>query len=315
MKVLIIGSAGFVGGHLADYLSLRPAVEVFASKLGTEKLEATHIAERNIYDLDILQIDEVEKILKEICPDYIIHLAAQSSVSYSWKEPALTFNVNLIGTINILEAIRKADIAARILLIGSAEEYGGVGPEELPINENRDIDPNNPYAISKAAQEMTARMYVSSYNMEIVMVRAFNHIGPGQSPVFAIPDFAKQIAEIEKGMREPVILVGNLDAKRDFCDVRDIVRGYWELVQNGMKGEIYNIGSGTSYSIKSLLDKMIGMSSKKIDVQVDMNKFRPADIPELRADISKIRDHIRWQPEIGLDKTLSDILNYWRVKC
>jgi len=315
MKVLIIGSAGFVGGHLVEYLSLLPTVEVFASKLSTERLEDICIANKNIFNLDILNKDEVENILKRICPDYIIHLAAQSSVSYSWKEPALTFNVNLIGTINVLEAVRKTGIHTRILLIGSAEEYGDIKPEELPINESRDVDPSNPYAISKASQEMVAGMYEKVYNMEIVMVRAFNHIGPGQSPVFAISDFAKQIAEIERDIHEPVILVGNLEAKRDFTDVRDIVRGYWELVQNGVKGEIYNIGSGTCYSLQSLLDRMIGMSNKEIDIKVDPDKLRPVDIPELRADISKINGHVHWQPQIKMDVTLSDILDYWRTKC
>lgn len=315
MKILVIGAAGFVGGHLVEYLSLLPDIEVFASKLSTEKMENTRISDKNILNLDILNRVEVENIFKKICPDYIIHLAAQSSVSYSWKEPALTFNINLIGTINVLEAVRETGINARILLIGSAEEYGMVRPEELPIMESRNIDPSNPYAISKVSQEMAAGMYGNVYNIQIIMVRAFNHIGPGQSPVFALSDFAKQIAEIEKGIHEPAISVGNLEIKRDFTDVRDIVRGYWELVRNGVKGEIYNIGSGTSYSLKSLLDRMICMSSSKIDIQVNPNKFRPVDIPELRADISKIRDHVQWQPQINMDASLSDILDYWRARC
>lgn len=315
MKVLIIGSAGFVGGHLIHYLGSLPYIEVFASKLSNEKVEIQGISAINILNLDILNNNEVESTLKKICPDYIIHLAAQSSVAFSWKEPALTFNINLIGTINILEAIRKTSIHSRILLIGSAEEYGNIRPGELPISESRNISPGNPYAVSKASQEMVARMYGNAYNVEIVMVRAFNHIGPGQSPVFVISDFAKQIVEIEKGLHNPVILVGNLDAKRDFTDVRDIVKGYWMLVQNGIKGEVYNIGSGKSYSIKNLLNKMIGMSSQKIEIQTDPDKIRLADIPELRADISKITSHVHWQPLIDIDATLSDILDYWRIKC
>lgn len=315
MKVLIIGAAGFVGGHLIDYLGTLPDVEVFAAKLSGEKVENSRGSDQNILDIDILNKQQLEEALNKVRPDYIINLAAQSSVSYSWDEPAITFNINVIGVVNVLEAIRKTKIFTRLLLIGSAEEYGSISPAELPVNESRAIEPENPYAVSKASQEMAARMYVKAYQMDIIMVRAFNHIGPGQSPAFALPAFAKQIAEIEKGIREPVLSVGNLDAKRDFTDVRDIVRGYWELVQKGRSGEIYNIGSGCSYTIRSLLDKLISMSSSPIEVRIDPERMRPYDIPELRADIAKIQNEIHWQPQIDMDKTLSDTLNYWRAKC
>jgi len=314
MKVLIIGAAGFSGGHLIDLLSQQTDIEIFASKLKTEKLDRSG-SNITVLDLDILHKDEVSDLISQIRPDYIIQLAAISSVSYSWKEPALTFDINVIGTINILEAVRKSEINPRILLIGSAEEYGNVKPESLPIKEDCSIDPRSPYAVSKVSQEMTARMYASVYNMEIVMVRAFNHIGPGQTPVFAIPGFAEQIAKIEKGMQEPVIKVGNLSVKRDFTDVRDIVRGYWDLVRYGEAGEVYNIGSGKSYSLQTILDTLISMSNKKIITEIDPGKFRPADIPELRADISKIYKKINWKPEIDINTTLSDILEYWRKKC
>lgn len=314
MKVLIIGAAGFVGGHLIDLLSRQPDIEIYGSKLKTERLAEVGSGIVAV-DMDILCKDEVSVLIGSICPDYIIHLAALSSVSYSWKEPALTFDLNVIGTINLLEAVRKSQIHPRILLIGSAEEYGNVKPEDLPINENLNVDPQSPYAVSKVSQELVARMYANVYNMEIVMVRAFNHIGPGQSPTFAIPGFAEQIAKIEKGIKEPVISVGNLSVKRDFSDVRDIVKGYWDLVRYGKKGEVYNIGSGKSYSLQLIVDKLISMSSKKIRVEIDQNRFRPADIPELRADISKICEQINWRPEIDIDTTLSDILGYWRMRC
>lgn len=314
MKALIIGAAGFVGGHLINFLSRQPGIDIFASKLKTEKLADVE-KEFAAVDLDILCKDEVSDHISRICPDYIINLAALSSVSHSWKEPALTFDLNVIGTINVLEAVRKAEIHPRILLIGSAEEYGNVKPESLPIKESSGIDPQSPYAVSKVSQEMVARMYANVYDMEIVMVRAFNHIGPGQSPVFAVPGFAEQIVRIEKGTQQPVISVGNLSVKRDFTDVRDIVKGYWDLVRYGKKGEIYNIGSGKSYSLQFILDTLISMSNRKISVEIDQNKFRPADIPEFRADISKIYDEINWKPEIDIDTTLSDILEYWRKKC
>ena len=314
MKVLIIGAAGFVGNHLIDFLSKQQDVYIYATKLKTETLGITG---NNItaIDLDICCTAEVSELIRQVRPDYIIHLAALSSVSYSWQEPALTFNINVIGTINLLEAVRQSDIYPRILLIGSAEEYGIVLPENLPIKENHNIDPKSPYAASKASQELIARMYASVYNLEIVMVRAFNHIGPGQSPVFAIAGFTEQIAKIEKGLQEPVITVGNLSVKRDFTDVRDVVRGYWDLVRYGEKGEVYNIGSGKSLLLKTILDTLISMSSRKINIEIDQRKFRPVDILELRADISKIQNHINWKPEIDINTTLSDILNYWRKKC
>ena len=314
MRVLVIGAAGFVGGHLLDLLKSLPEIEIHATKLENEKIESKLPAEK-VINLDILDKEKVESTLGILCPDYIIHLAAQSSVSFSWKEPALTYNINVIGAINLLEAARKLNSNARLLFIGSAEEYGNVECEELPINESRNIVPGNPYAVSKASQEMAVLLYKEAYKIDVILVRAFNHIGPGQNATFALPGFAKQIAEIEKGIQKPVILTGNLEAKRDFTDVRDIVRGYWGLLQKGKSGEIYNIGSGRSYSIGSLLNKMITMSHTAIEVRTDPNKLRPLDIPELRADISKIKSHIDWQPQLDMDVTLSDMLNYWRARC
>ncbi len=315
MKALIIGAAGFVGGHLINHLCSIGNLETFATKLKTEKINNECISKENIYDLDICDDVQTKTVIDIIRPDYIFHLAAQSSVSLSWKEPALTYNINVIGTINILEAIRKLELTTRILLIGSAEEYGKIERDELPINENAPIRPSNPYAVSKASQEAIARLYVQAYGMDIIMVRAFNHIGPGQSAVFAIPDFAKQIVDIENGRKEPVIYTGNLNAKRDFTDVRDIVEGYCKLMRKGIPGEIYNIGSGKSYSIKELLYKMIQISGKDIEVKNDPERLRPVDIPELKADITKIKTHTNWHHNITIDNSLEDILNYWRTLC
>ena len=315
MRVLIIGAAGFVGRHLIDYLCVQQNVEIFATKLAGQAIENQNIPANNIKDLDILDKEEVVSVISAILPDYVINLAAQSSVSYSWEDPGLTASINIIGTINILEGIRKAAPHARTLLVGSSEEYGEVNERDLPIEESTDLCPSNPYAVSKVSQELYAKMYTKAYNLEIVMVRAFNHIGPGQSPKFAISSFAKQIAQIEKGIQKSEILVGNLAAKRDFADVRDIVRGYWDLVRKGISGEVYNIGSGQSYSLQSLLQKMVDMSNKEISIKVDQSKFRPVDIPELRADITKIKEHINWQPLICINTTLKDVLNYWRSKC
>lgn len=315
MRILIIGAAGFVGGHLINYLNSVEDGPLYVTRLPNEFIENANIKEGCNLVLDVCDENQVENLLRVVKPEYIFHLAAQSSVSLSWKEPALTYKVNVVGSINILESIRRLQLKSRILIIGSAEEYGQVKLKELPISEDTKIMPSNPYAISKVSQEMISLMYVETYAMDIVMVRAFNHIGPGQSPVFVISDFAKQIAEIESGKQEPRLLVGNLDAKRDLSDVRDIVRGYWALMQKGIKGEVYNIGTGVSYRIMELLETMIDMSSCKIEIIVDPKKFRPSDIPELRANITKITRDVMWEPKISISTSLKDILDYWRSKC
>lgn len=311
-KVLIIGGAGFVGGHLIQFLKSMKDLSVFATKLENEQIDSSLLDEQNIINLDIRIESEVNKTLTDIKPDYIIHLAAQSSVGISWKKPALTFDINVLGTINILEAVKNLENNPRVLLIGSAEQYGVINQKDIPIKEETKAHPENPYAISKATQEALAKMYVEKLGLDIVMVRAFNHIGPGQSPIFVISDFAKQVAEIEKGLREPVIRVGNLEVKRDFTDVRDIIRGYWLLLRKGKKGEIYNIGSGKSTEIKNMLIDLINLSSTDINYEVDKEKFRPADILDLRADISKIKNETGWKPEIDIKDSFKDILNYWR---
>lgn len=313
-KALIIGGAGFVGGHLIRFLCEQIKLDVYVTKLFNEKIEEEYIHAENIYNLDITNKEQVLCLLEEIKPDYIFHLAAQSSVFLSWKEPALTFNINVIGTIHVLEAVKSLGLNSKLLLIGSAEQYGQIKQEDLPISESLPVNPGNPYAVSKASQEMIASMYVKSYGMDIVMVRAFNHIGPGQSPVFVISDFAKQVAEIEKGLREPVIYVGNLEAKRDFTDVRDIIRGYWMLMEKGNRGEVYNIGSGKSFEIKDMLISLINLSLANISYEVDPAKFRPTDILDIRADISKIHSTTGWEPRYTLKQTLMDVLNFWR-KC
>lgn len=312
MKALVIGGAGFVGKHLIEFLCSQKGLEVYATKLLSENIEAIGINQEYIYNLDVTNKSQVLEVIQMVMPDYIFHLAAQSSVLLSWKEPTLTYNINVIGTINVLEVIRLLNLQTRILLIGSAEQYGAIREEDLPIKEELEIKPTNPYAVTKASQEMVAKMYVKAYGMSIIMVRAFNHIGPGQGSMFVISDFAKQIAEIDKGIREPIIFVGNLNAKRDFTDVRDIVRGYWMLVQKGKIGEVYNIGSGKSYEIRQILDMLICLSNNRINVIVDEKKLRPIDIGELRSDINKIRKDTEWQPEIELCKTLEDVIEYWR---
>ena len=217
-RALIIGAAGFVGSYLAKELLTNHNMDVYATKLSHEQLE---IADANIYDLNILDKDEIISLLYKIRPDYIFHLAAQSSVSVAWKNPGLTVDINVKGCVNLLDAVRELYYKPAVLLIGSGEEYGHIKADEVPINEENHLRPGNIYAATKVCQNMIAAIYSQAYDMNLIMVRAFNHIGPGQSPIFVVSDFCKQVAEIEKGIKTPTIYVGNLAAKRDFTDVRD----------------------------------------------------------------------------------------------
>lgn len=309
MRALIIGGAGFVGYYLINHLINDCKWTVAATKLNSEKIDNDNIT---IYNLDILDKQAITTVLNEFRPDYIFHLAAQSSVSLSWKNPSLTIDVNIKGSVNVLDGIRDLDYNPRILLIGSGEEYGYISPDEIPIIEENNLRPGNIYAATKACQSMIGKIYADAYHMDIIMVRAFNHIGPKQSPLFVVSDFCKQVAEIEKGLKLPVINVGNLNAKRDFTDVRDVVRAYSLIIQKGLSGETYNVGSGKSIAIKDLLDMIILQSFTKINIESDQDKLRPVDIPVIEANTDKIHNITHWSPKYLLDSTIKDTLNYWR---
>lgn len=309
-KGLVIGAAGFVGNYLIEEMAAND-MAVYATKLPHEKLENAHAS---IYNLDIMDKDAIVALLLEIQPDYIFHLAAQSSVGLAWKNPTLTVDVNIKGSINVMDAVRELFYKPRVLLIGSGEEYGHIQPGETPITETNLLRPGNIYAATKACQNMIGNIYSKAYDMELMMVRAFNHIGPGQAPMFVVSDFCKQVAEIEKGLREPVMMVGNLAAKRDFTDVRDVVKAYVRLVQKGQPGETYNVGSGNAKEIRQILDLIIFMSDKEIKVEIDPNKIRPVDVPIIEADITKINRLTGWRPEIPLEQTIQETLSYWRAR-
>lgn len=310
MKALIIGAAGFVGGYLADHLRGDLGWSVCVTKMPQETCQ---IEDVEVYDLDILEKKIIKELFEKTAPDYIFHLAAQSSVAVSWKRPELTVDVNVKGCINVLEAAKELDKKPRILLIGSSEEYGPSLPEENPVDENQPLRPGNIYAATKACQGMLGSIYARAHQMDVMMVRAFNHIGPKQSPIFVVSDFCKQVAEIEKGMKEPVMYVGNLSAKRDFTDVRDIVRAYSALIQKGSAGEIYNVGSGHAIAIQDLLNEILKLSTKVIEVEVDSNKLRPVDVPVVEADITKLETETGWKRAYEINNTLEDILEYWRA--
>lgn len=308
-KALIIGAAGFVGNYLIDHIQKNCIWSIVVTKMQHEIINRKNI---QIHDLNILEPETLLAFLKEIRPDYIFHLAAQSSVALSWKNPGLTVDVNIKGMLHVLDAVRELDYKPRLLLIGSGEEYGHVRAEEVPIKEDTIVRPGNIYAATKACQSMIGSIYAEAYHMDIMSVRAFNHIGPNQAPIFVVSDFCKQVADIEKGLQEPVIRVGNLSAKRDFTDVRDVVEAYVLLMEHGKPGEVYNVGSGNALEIQYILDEILKQTASEIKVEVDSGKLRPVDIPVIEADISKLIACTGWKPKIGLKQTLTDTLEYWR---
>ncbi len=306
MKAWIIGAAGFVGSYLARHLVRELQWETVLTKLPQETVA---VAGCRVIDLDILRPEEMAALLMQERPDVIFHLAAQSSVALSWKKPQMTVNVNVVGCLNLLEAIRSIEgYHPRILLIGSGEEYGHLPAGVTLVSEETPIHPGNPYAVSKAAQNLFGSLYARAYGMEIVTVRAFNHIGPGQLPQFVAADFCRQAAEIVCGRRENCITTGNLSAKRDFTDVRDVVRAYGLLAMHGRSGETYNVGSGKSIAIAELLQEIIRQSGVEIHTAVDAAKLRPVDLPEITADITKLQRDTGWMPQIPLAQTLQEML-------
>ncbi len=316
MKSLIIGGAGFVGAYLVRHLKNDLGQDVVVTKMPREqvKVDGVDMNSIQVCDLDILQKESIAALFREIRPDYIYHLAAQSSVSVSWKNPALTVDVNVKGGVNILEALRELEDKPRVLFIGSGEEYGHILPGETPIKEGNVPRPGNIYAATKVCQNMLAKIYADAYGLDVMMVRAFNHIGPNQLPLFVVADFCKQVAEIEAGNREPVMKVGNLSAKRDFTDVRDVVRAYALLMKSGCAGETYNIGSGHAIAIEDILKQILDHSSVEIRVEVDPERLRPVDVPIIEADTTKVYEATGWKPEISLEQTIRETLDYWRTK-
>jgi len=314
-KALITGITGFVGSHLAEYL-IKENVEVYGISRWRSKTDnIDHIKDKiNLQDADLLDAHSLYSIVENIKPDFIFHLAAQSYVVASWASPANTMETNLTGAVNLFEAVRKTGHDCSIQIACSSEEYGKVFPDELPIKETNPLRPLSPYAVSKIAMDYLGYQYHESYGLKIIRTRGFNHTGPRRGDVFAESTFAKQIAEIEKGKREPVVLVGNLEAQRDYTDVRDMVRGYYLAVQKGEPGEVYNICSGKAWKINKVLSFLLGLSKAKIKIKEDPDRLRPSDVPVLIGDNSKFVKQTGWHPEIPFEKTLEDLLNYWREK-
>ncbi len=314
-KILITGVSGFAGSHLAEYLISKQQYSIFGTYLQEESLINVSEIEKKIQltKIDLTRGDDVSSLIKQAKPDFVFHLAAATSPAESFTNPGATITNNAMAQIHLLEAIRKEKLLdTKILIISSADVYGKVAKNDLPIDENTPFMPVDPYAVSKITQDYLGLQYFLSYQLKIVRARPFNHTGPRQSPQFVVSSFAKKIASIEKGEIEPVLKVGNLDAKRDFTDVRDMVQAYALLLGKGKIGDVYNIGSGVSYSISEILQKLLSFSKKEITIEKDPLLMRPGDAPNLVCDNRKISDEIGWKPMISLDTTLEDTLDYWR---
>ncbi|MDD3718546.1 MAG: GDP-mannose 4,6-dehydratase [Actinomycetota bacterium] len=316
MRIFITGITGFVGSHLAEYALGKEGVEVYGAVRWRSRMDnVEHIEDRlHLLDCDLRDNVAVKKALEEVRPDYIFHLAAQSFVPTSWKAPAETLTTNILSELNLLESIRDLKLDTRIQVAGSSEEYGLVFEYEAPIKEDNPLRPLSPYAVSKVAQDYLAYQYNKSYGIFTVRTRAFNHTGPRRGQVFVTSDFSRQVALIEKGKKEPVIEVGNLEARRDFSDVRDIVRAYWLSLEKGEPGEVYNLGSGKAITIQELLDLILSMSDVQIEVRQMPERMRPSDVELLLCDYGKFNRATGWKPEIPFEKTVKDLLDYWRER-
>ncbi|MEO0022206.1 MAG: GDP-mannose 4,6-dehydratase [candidate division WOR-3 bacterium] len=316
MKYLITGITGFAGSHLAEYLLNLGNGEVHGTtrwRSRTENIE--HLRDRiQLHDCDLRDSYSVNRLIASVKPDRIYHLAAQSFVPMSWAAPAETFVTNVIAQINLFEAVRAAGCDCRIQIACSSEEYGLVLPDEVPIKETNPLRPLSPYAVSKVAQDLMGYQYHQSYKLFIIRTRGFNHTGPRRGHVFVTSNFARQIAEMEKGRREPVLHVGNLDAVRDFTDVRDTVRAYYLILEKGVPGEVYNVATGRGYRIAEVVDILRSHARVKFEVRQDPGRMRPSDVQLLIGDATRLRTATGWEPQIPFEQTLSDLLNYWRER-
>ena len=314
-RILITGCTGFVGSHLVEQCRIRyPQAELF----GVTGHQTFHTVTPGMSGVkllvaDITREEAIRQVVAMSQPDLIIHLAAQSSVSASWRDPLGTLEVNAGGVIHLLEALRSEQLTPRIVLVGSGEQYGMVHPEDIPIREECPFRPANPYAVSKVTQDFYGYQYFVAYGLPILRARPFNHFGPRQTSTFVIANFARQIALIEAEKAEPVLSVGNLQARRDFLPVEDVVAAYLAVAEQGRPGEAYNIGSGQARSIRAMLDLLLTFARRSIQLREDPARLRPVDVPLLEADTSRLRADTNWRPAVQFELALQRTLDYWRT--
>ncbi len=313
MHLLITGATGFVGTHLRRYLREATDWQVTGTAFPERPPESCYPRERCVA-LDARDDARVRALLREVRPDAILHLAAQSHVPTAYKDPWDTLENNIKGQLNLLEACVALELKPRFIAVGSGEEYGRATEDELPLRESHPLRPENPYSVSKVAQDALGYQYFRSYEIPVMRVRPFNHVGPGQSERFVLPAFASQVARIEAGKQEPVLRVGNLSPARDFTDVRDVVRAYHLLLLHGEPGEVYNISSSRARTVQSLVDQLLALAEVEITVETDPERYRPADVPIIYGSAEKLEAATGWQPEIPFEKTVADVLAEWRAQ-
>jgi len=315
MRALITGGAGFAGSHLVEYLLRQGQEVIVVDRMGDHLANLEHLPnDVRIERGDLLDPDRMRQVLEDTRPQRIYHLAAISSPQESFQNPKLAYDVNFTGTLNLLCAWRELQIASRFLLVSSVAVYGPVDTPGVPLREDGPLRPVSPYAGSKAAAEMLALQFFQAYGLPVVRVRPFNHTGPRQMSSYVCSGFARQVAEIDLRVRPPQVIVGNLNVRRDFSDVRDIVRGYYLLLENGEAGDVYQLCSGVSVSIESILHRLIALSSQPIQVTVDDTRLRSEESPVICGDPSKARRAVGWQPQYDLEATLRDLKLYWEAE-
>jgi GDP-4-dehydro-6-deoxy-D-mannose reductase len=312
LKALITGISGFVGSHLTEYLLETTDWEIAGTVFGPYGNIADLCGQLELYPAELSRLDVMTFILEQAQPDVIFHLAAQPLVSASHRDPWGTLETNVHIQLNVLEGVARVNPSCRVLVVGSGEEYGLVGPDDLPITEDAPLRPLSAYAVSKVAQDLLGLQYYLTHKLHVVRVRPFNHIGPRQRMGFVAPDFASQIAAVELGLQPPIIEVGDLTTRRDFSDVRDVVRAYVLLVTSGEPGQVYNVGSGESHAVQEVLDILLARSNVPIEVRLDPARLRPSDVPEVVCDATRIQEQTGWQATIPFEQSLEDILAYWR---
>jgi len=315
MRALITGMTGFAGSHLAEYLlAEHPDVEVYGTHRWRSRMEnVEHLRDKvKLLEADLRDYTSMHAALERSRPDVIFHLAAQSFVPSSWTAPNDTLTTNVSGQTNLFEAVRALRLDPVIQIACSSEQYGLVLPGETPIKETNPLRPLSPYAVSKVAQDYLGYQYFQSYGLKVVRTRGFNHTGPRRGHVFVTSNFCSQVAAIEMGLQEPVIRVGNIDAIRDFTDVRDMVRAYWLAVTKAKPGEVYNIATGNGIAIREMLERLIALANVEVKVETDPERLRPSDVEILIGDASKFKADTGWEPRIPFDQTLRDLLDYWR---
>ena len=300
-KALITGSQGFVGHYLRQELE-HHGYTVTGLDIQTGE---------DVLEIDLLDKTAVESVIEQLQPDVVFHLAGQANVAKSWAIPQKTVELNVIAAINLMEAVRQKKTDCRMVLVGSSDQYGNLGEAGKLVSESVATNPQTPYAVSKKTQEEMASVYAKAYGLNISMTRSFNHAGAGQGKGFLFPDFAAGIVAVERG-EQTCLRVGNLTAKRDFTHVKDVVRAYRLIAEQGRTGEVYNVGSGRTYSAQEILDKMCSLALCQIPIEQDAAKMRPSDTPVICCDHTKLTEHTGWQPEISIDVMVQEMLDAWR---